>query len=392
MTPPATPVPSNAFAPVNRLGAVARGTLRDLTWRRATLVVFICFVVSTQVLFNASILDGFSFGEFVAGWFSSFLDTLFAGICIALLVTIVDNALAEEAWWRVAVLLVTVLVASLLAVAVLTWIHFPSGYFPDLVQLIGDALRYSILAGLVTLVYAVQKRTAHCSKRLQQVEIDRVSLDRRMLEAELQVMEAQIEPHFLFNTLATVKRLYRTEPKSGERMLESLKHYLETALPQIRGEGTTLGKEFELVRAYLEVLQIRMGKRLNFSVALPAEFADIEFPSMMLITLVENSIKHGLNAAPDGGAIALNATLFDGELQVRVADTGVGFQASSGSGIGLSNIRSRLAALYGPGASLQLESNEPKGVVALITVPFAALSRRPDVAANVSARQTRVAA
>jgi LytS/YehU family sensor histidine kinase len=98
---------------------------------------------------------------------------------------------------------------------------------------------------------------------------------------------------------------------------------------------------------------------------------------MMLITLVENSIKHGLNASPDGGSIQLDARVVDDELQVRVSDTGVGFQASSGSGIGLSNIRSRLAALYGPAATLQLESNEPTGVVAAIAVPMAALSRAP---------------
>ena len=354
-----------------RLGAIVRGTWRDLTWRRALLVCFLCFVTSTQVLFNASILDDFSLAELLAGWFSNVVDALFAGACIALAVTVADNTLAGDSWWRLASLMISVVAASLLAVAALARIHYPPGYLPDAVQLAGDALRYAILAGLVTLVYAVQKRTADSSKRLQQVEIDRVSLDRSVLEAQLQVMEAQIEPHFLFNTLATVKRLYRTEPKSGERMLESLKHYLETALPQIRGGGSDLGKEFELVRAYLEVLQIRMGKRLSFSVTLPVELAEVEFPSMMLITLVENSIKHGLNASPDGGAIRLDAGRTGVDLRVQVADTGVGFQASSGSGIGLANIRSRLAALYGPEASLQLESNQPTGVVATISVPFA---------------------
>jgi len=374
---PATPFSFFDFAPGDRIGEILRGTWRDLTWRRAALVVALCVVVSTQVLFNATIFTELSFAEIASGWFSNLLDTLFAGACIALAVTIADNALPEESWWRLVVLLLVVLAASLAAQCVLTWTHYPPGYYPDAIQLTGDALRYAILASLITLVYAVQKRNAHCAKRLQQFEIDRISLDRRMLEAELQVMEAQIEPHFLFNTLATVKRLYRTEPTSGERMLESLRRYLETALPQIRGTGTTLGKEFELVRAYLEILQIRMGKRLVFSVALPMELADVEFPSMMLITLVENSIKHGLNASPEGGSITLDARVADGEVRVRVADTGVGFQASSGSGIGLSNIRSRLAALYGPAATLQLESNEPTGVVAAIAMPMSALNKAP---------------
>ena len=386
MNNPATHFPDFVSAPGYRLGAFVRGTWRDLTWRRIALVAIICFVVSTHVLFNVTILGDLSFGELVSGWFVNFLDTLFAGAFTALAVTAADNALPEESWWRLVGLMIVVLGACLFSVVVLTWMHFPAGYYPDAMQLTGDALRYAILAGLVTLVYAVQKRNLLCARRLQQFEIDRISLDRRMLEAELQVMEAQIEPHFLFNTLATVKRLYRTEPKGGERMLESLKRYLETALPQIRGEGTTLAKEFELVRAYLEVLQIRMGKRLSFSVALPAEIADVGFPSMMLITLVENSIKHGLNASPGGGAIRLDARVAGGELRIRVADTGVGFQASSGSGIGLSNIRSRLAALYGAGASLQLESNEPTGVVATIAVPLAALARPSDRTNQVDVR------
>ena len=382
MYTPTTHLPDFALAPGQRLGAFLRGTWRDLTWRRAALVAALCFVVSTHVLFNSTIFTDWSAGELVSGWFAGLIDALLVGAFIALAVTAADNALPEQSWWRLVGLLLVVFAASLMAVAMLTWIHYPAGYYPDAMQLTGDALRYAILAGLVTLVYAVQKRNALCARRLQQFEIDRISLDRRMLEAELQVMEAQIEPHFLFNTLATVKRLYRTEPKSGERMLESLRRYLETALPQIRGEGTTLAKEFELVRAYLEVLQIRMGKRLAFSVALPAELADVGFPSMMLITLVENSIKHGLNASPDGGSIRLDAHLAGGELRVSVADTGVGFQASSGTGIGLSNIRSRLAALYGTEATLQLESSQPTGVVATIAVPLAALRSQQNRAAR----------
>jgi LytS/YehU family sensor histidine kinase len=190
-----------------------------------------------------------------------------------------------------------------------------------------------------------------------------------MIEAQLQVMEAQIEPHFLFNTLATVKRLYRSEPKSGERMLERLRHYLAHALPRIRGEQTTLGSEFELVHAYLDVLQVRMGDRLAFSVDVPDTLAKEPFPPMMLITLVENAIKHGLAPLPEGGRIDIDARSEAGVLRERVADTGAGFHNSSGSGIGLANIGSRLAALYGGRASLDLEANEPRGVVSVIAVP-----------------------
>jgi LytS/YehU family sensor histidine kinase len=179
-------------------------------------------------------------------------------------------------------------------------------------------------------------------------------------------MQAQIEPHFLFNTLATVKRLYRTGPESGVRMLDSLMQYLRVALPRLREDEATLADELDHVAAYLDILHIRMGKRLRHSVEAPADVRAIAFPSMMLITLVENAIKHGLASKPEGGSIAVRAHLAGRRLVVEVRDTGVGFQASSGSGIGLANTRARLLAIFGRSAELLLEPNEPAGVVARI--------------------------
>jgi signal transduction histidine kinase len=348
-----------------------RDVFRDLFSRRIAVVALLCFVVSTQVLFNPSILEDWTLWEVFAGWLEQFLDALFVGGCMLVAVTLTDQALAENAGLRLPGFVLVVVLAGFFAVAGLTVIHYPAGYYPATAHLAGEALRFIVLGTLVTLVWAVQKRNARARLRLQRVAIDSAALNRRMLEAELQVMEAQIEPHFLFNTLATVKRLYRSEPRSGERMLESLGHYLEHALPRFRNETTTLGREFDLVRSYLDVLQIRMGERLRFTMRLPAELAAEAFPPMMLITLVENAIKHGLNPSPAGGSIDLAATASGGVLEVRVADTGLGFRASSGSGIGLANIRSRLTALYGGRGRLTLESNEPSGVVAAIVVPHA---------------------
>jgi LytS/YehU family sensor histidine kinase len=192
-----------------------------------------------------------------------------------------------------------------------------------------------------------------------------------MVEARLCALQAQIEPHFLFNTLANVKRLYETAPSRGREMLSSLINYLRAALPTMREPGSTLAREIELVRSFLTILQMRMGERLQFSVEAPVELSDVRVPPMVLPTLVENAIKHGLSPLPEGGRIDIRARSEpSGQLVIEVADNGAGFSASGGSGVGLANTRSRLAALYGAEASLSLSMATPRGVVASVRLPL----------------------
>ena len=194
-----------------------------------------------------------------------------------------------------------------------------------------------------------------------------------MVEARLQVMQAQVEPHFLFNTLAHVQRLYQTDPARGRSMLDSLCGYLRAALPQMRGNRSTLGREVELARAYLETQRIRMGRRLRFEIGIPEELLATGFPPMMLLSLVENAVKHGLNPLREGGGIRIVAASDDGVLRITVADTGAGLSTAAyggGDGVGLSNVRSRSAALYRGRARLTLCGNAPHGVVATIDVPL----------------------
>ena len=171
--------------------------------------------------------------------------------------------------------------------------------------------------------------------------------------------------------LATVKRLYRTEPVDGAQMMARLKAYLQAALPQIRHGMPTLASELELVRTYLEILQVRMGARLAYRIDAPAHGLLIPFPAMLLITLVENAIKHGLNPLPHGGWVEIQVVDGPDKVTAEVRDNGVGFQSgagTSGSGIGLANTRARLAALYGADASLVLLQNDPAGVIARVEV------------------------
>jgi len=205
-------------------------------------------------------------------------------------------------------------------------------------------------------------------------EVARASLDAEQLrastaEARLQALQAQVEPHFLFNTLAHVKWLYRRDPDSGRRMLDRLVDYLHAALPQVRQSTTTLEQELQLAQAYLDIQQLRIGGRLAFSIDVPAEIAQLRFPPLMLLTLVENSIKHGIAPQTDGGMIDIHAEADERKLRIEVRDTGAGLREAKGTGLGLANVRARLAALFGAGARLVIEPNLPHGVVAAIEIP-----------------------
>lgn len=207
--------------------------------------------------------------------------------------------------------------------------------------------------------------------QLNDAECRREALQAQMVEAHLSALQAQIEPHFLFNTLANVKRLYETAPARGREMLASLINYLKAALPGMREPGSTLSREIELVRSFLTILQMRMGERLQFAIDAPSDLGAARVPPMVLPTLVENAVKHGLSPLPEGGRINIRARRAGAsKLIVEVADDGAGFSASAGSGVGLANTRSRLAALYGSEASLSLANGAPRGVVATIALPL----------------------
>jgi len=226
-----------------------------------------------------------------------------------------------------------------------------------------------VLALLVGVLAEYRRASLRAAARLHEAELNRIRLQSELAAGRLQVLQAQIEPHFLFNSLANVRRLLRTDGEAGRAMLADLMRYLESALPQMRDDHSTLARETELARAFLAVHQVRMGRRLEVRIDVPARLGERFVPPMMLLTLIENSLKHGLAPLPEGGAIAIGAKEVDGHLVLRVADTGRGLVAGSGAGTGLANIRARLKTMYGAAAGLSLRLNEPRGVVAEISLP-----------------------
>ena len=345
-------------------------------WRRIALAVGISLVLSTQLLFQASVLDEFTFAETFDALWPYFLDILTIAIMLAAGVAFVDTRLPNASGMRTAALVFAGVFSILIGSGIQLSVHYGLGPYPPVASVLGEATRWFMIGGASTLIYESTRRRQRHLQQLHAAELRQKILDNQMIDARIKMMEAQIEPHFLFNTLATVKRLYKTEPTGGAKMISRLKEYLRAALPQIRHGIPTLATEIELVRAYLGILQMRMGPRLAYSVDAPTHLQSTPFPCMVLITLVENSIKHGLNPMPNGGRIDIRVLDMSNAIVVEVADDGVGIQAAastSGTGIGLSNIRSRLKTLYGTAASMVLFQNRVAGVTVRVEIAKGAI-------------------
>nr|AUN37333.1 autolysin sensor kinase [uncultured bacterium] len=253
----------------------------------------------------------------------------------------------------------------------------------------GDVWRVGIGSGLILiyvplfmmlliakyLIGRSRRALAFAEEKNQEAKVS--DINRQITEARLQALQAQIEPHFLYNTLANVQALTEFDPPAANAMVGHLIQYLRAALPKMRESTSTVGQEVELVRAYLNILKMRMGARLDFGIDMPDALARRPFPPMMLPSLVENAIKHGLEPMREGGRIdvVVSQVSIDGRdrIRVEVRDTGRGLSdlpPAVGGGVGLTNLRERLKALHGDDARFTLEANTPRGAIATIEVPL----------------------
>ena len=228
-----------------------------------------------------------------------------------------------------------------------------------------------ILLSFGVKVLAGGKRKAELVAKDATAQAGVATLERRLLEAQLATLQAQVEPHFLFNTLALIGQLIETDPPQAAKIHQHLIDYLRSTLPQMRASGGgTLGRQVQLSRAYLAIMQARMKERLTVSFDIPDYLEHAPFPPMMLQILIENSIKHGLEPKIEGGRIDVRAMLVDGTMQVDVRDNGVGFNMHADDGVGLANIRERLRLLYDNRAELVIEAPEGGGTLASIRIPY----------------------
>ena len=232
--------------------------------------------------------------------------------------------------------------------------------------LVDDGTNYENAEAIVR---AITRRIGE-RRRGEQASAAQTATEKELTEAKLNLLHAQVEPHFLYNTLASAQLLTRSDPVRAEAMLGHLIQYLRRSLPNAEGEMSTLGAELERALAYLEILKVRMGDRLDVQTDVAESLRGTPMPAMMLQTLVENAIKHGLEPRTGGGTVWIRARRDDNTVAVTVADNGEGFNTkTSGTGIGLKNVRERLRLRYAGAANLSVVANFPAGVAATLTVP-----------------------
>lgn len=239
----------------------------------------------------------------------------------------------------------------------------------QIVQWTAGALEGSASAALLVWALAFRRTASAEEDALSRAQIQSASLESELQRARLQLLRAQIEPHFLFNTLANVRMLARIDPGSAIELIDHFLRYLGAALPRLRQDEAALCEEMSLVEAYLNIFRLRMGRRLAYEIVVPDELATVRIPTMMVLTLVENALKHGINPVTEGGFIRISASRESSNVRVTVADSGRGMQAEYGYGTGLANLHLRLTGRFGSAAQLTLAHAQPRGVIATIQFP-----------------------
>jgi hypothetical protein len=343
-----------------------RGLARVLSWRRLGSAFIGCLLVSLLIL---------------PSWSSSY-PTLVGPLLITALVVLLAFGLLERwparlpAWlprWTIQIVGVTIAVpiGAAFAYTVLhlgvepPWFRhyaYRSGFF--------KVLRFGLLiATWMTGSALLRQVSGEAQRQALAFELERSELERKALDARLRVLQHQVEPHFLFNTLANVRELVDSGSPQAKAVLASLIAYLRAAIPRLHEPATTMEQELELVRAYLEVMHMRMPDRLQYTLLVDEASKTLDCPPMTLLTLVENAVRHGIDPSEDGGRIEVRVRVRDGRCRAEVIDTGVGLQASDRPGTGLSNLRERLQLAFSGDAEVRIGSFEPRGVWAEMEFP-----------------------
>lgn len=322
-----------------------------------------------------------------AGRPQQLFNELVVSICIGLVALLVVE-LARRIFWRNSVLrrrwrlpLVVMLVAAA------PFAHYVGLYIgsailgfdaPDLAHYLTvprmSMILFTLLAifGLLA-VFLSRERMDRIKLERSEAHARAEAVERQALQAQLRLLQAQIEPHMLFNTLANLQGLIAIDPQQAGRMLDQLIQYLRATLGASRAESTTLAQEFAALDAYLGLMAVRMGARLSHACRLPEDLRAARLPAMLLQPLVENAIVHGLEPKVEGGTVTITAAQRDGRLAIEVRDTGLGLHETSpraGGGVGLATTRERLQVLFGERAGLELLPAPPQGTLARLTLPL----------------------
>jgi hypothetical protein len=332
-----------------------QGAVRHISWRVVGITLAISAALDVWLLVDLAGEDDPKLPA-VEGYLSGAIVNLLMAVCIMFTTLVADERVAQGAKRLSAYVWAVVIgsaVASLAQWEVHEWLHLRTRNdvpgTPHDVAIMQPAImffEYLIWGSIVAFIYVNRRTALAATARMNAARVQRVNAQRRTLESRMQALQARIEPQFLFNTLSQVRDLYELDPAKGGEMLGDLIVYLRAALPHLRESSSTLGQEVELARAYLSIVQVRLGGRLAFDLDVPHSAHSACMPPMILLPLLDHVLAHEVSS-PDGGiAIRIAAHSAASRLRVEVADSGSAF-ASGDSGGDLGNIQERLHALYG---------------------------------------------
>lgn len=268
------------------------------------------------------------------------------------------------------------LLPGILTGSVVGWLSYRHWASSAPLRLLPDvaALACPLLLALALLLPQLwQQRRAQLAQQAQWQADEQARTERRLLEQELRTLQAQIEPHFLYNTLANVQHLIATEPTQAGVLTAHMIAYLRAALPSLRASSSTVAQELALASHYLEIMRIRLGNRFSFAVHASTAAAAQPFPPAVLMSVVENAVQHGVEPRPGPVHIAIAADVDGKMLQLTVRDNGAGLPAAPRDGNGLSNLRERLHKLHGTAARFSLQADphpHGRGTIACISIPL----------------------
>jgi len=335
----------------------------------------VALLLSSGLLFQPGLFDFWSPADVFLAWLEYLAELGVIAVAMVAAYWFVDAAterLPRVRRYRVLWMAAAFHAVAFAGVWATTTILNGTAPLPPTGVMLPQAIHLAIIATFLVIMDMLWQKVRRADSEAAALASGGLALAREERELQLRLLQAQIEPHFLFNTLANVRRLYRLQPEQGAQMMDSLKRYLRAALPSVRRADTTLADEFALVQSYLELLSMRMADRLVYTIVVDAGLAATPFPPMIVVTLVENAIKHGLEPSEHGGRIDVRARRIGAVLEVSVRDNGVGLNAQStqGTGVGLANVRRQLIGRYGAAARLRLQPLST-GFCATIEVPLA---------------------
>jgi len=339
-------------------------------WRLRPATAFawslvLALAISTQFLVQPFVWRNWPLDDIFAGWFRVFAGNLVIALCVAAALVAAGSVRTVGAPLRAAAVASALLIGAVSGETIdrLLDIETPG-------PLLGAVIRWLVISGALTGLYYMWLRGQLALAQAEALDSERAERDRLASATELTVLQRQIEPHFLFNTLATARGLYRRHPERGADLLAHLSRYMQSSLAGQSAGLVTLASELSLVEAYLGVCEARMGPRLRTQIDVSDDLRALSVPALSVATLAENAIEHGLEPRAGGGRLSISAhARAGGYFDIIVEDDGVGFTATGGKGIGLANTRARLRALYGPAARLSLAQLDQGGVRATLHLP-----------------------